>query len=175
MPSRIPASLISTTTCLSPSACRYASPARPTPPPSAASRTRSSPSSRRSSRTTSRVRLFYFSLTSWGVYIQCNHFINGGIGLWFSLAEFLPYVFQVMSLLLEIHSNSIPSSYMALFPHLLQPVLWERTGNIPPLVRLLQAFLEKGAASISSSAADKIVSDSMDLAAAGSFLLFPVV
>uniref|UniRef100_A0A8C6PGL3 Exportin-2 n=1 Tax=Nothobranchius furzeri TaxID=105023 RepID=A0A8C6PGL3_NOTFU len=58
--------------------------------------------------------------------------------------EFLPYVFQVMSLLLEIHSNSIPASYMALFPHLLQPVLWERTGNIPPLVRLLQAYLEKG-------------------------------
>uniref|UniRef100_A0A673BIW8 Exportin-2 n=1 Tax=Sphaeramia orbicularis TaxID=375764 RepID=A0A673BIW8_9TELE len=70
--------------------------------------------------------------------------------------EFLPYVFQVMSLLLEIHSNSIPSSYMALFPHLLQPVLWERTGNIPPLVRLLQAYLEKGGASIANSAADKI-------------------
>uniref|UniRef100_A0A671U338 CSE1 chromosome segregation 1-like (yeast) n=1 Tax=Sparus aurata TaxID=8175 RepID=A0A671U338_SPAAU len=70
--------------------------------------------------------------------------------------EFLPYVFQVMSLLLEIHSNSIPSSYMALFPHLLQPALWERTGNIPPLVRLLQAYLEKGGATIAASAADKI-------------------
>uniref|UniRef100_A0A668U0J5 Exportin-2 n=1 Tax=Oreochromis aureus TaxID=47969 RepID=A0A668U0J5_OREAU len=72
--------------------------------------------------------------------------------------EFLPYVFQVMSLLLEIHSNSIPASYMALFPHLLQPVLWERTGNIPPLVRLLQAYLEKGGETIARSAADKIVS-----------------
>uniref|UniRef100_A0A8C6PI64 Exportin-2 n=1 Tax=Nothobranchius furzeri TaxID=105023 RepID=A0A8C6PI64_NOTFU len=70
--------------------------------------------------------------------------------------EFLPYVFQVMSLLLEIHSNSIPASYMALFPHLLQPVLWERTGNIPPLVRLLQAYLEKGGATIAASAADKV-------------------
>uniref|UniRef100_A0A8B9RB38 Exportin-2 n=1 Tax=Astyanax mexicanus TaxID=7994 RepID=A0A8B9RB38_ASTMX len=70
--------------------------------------------------------------------------------------EFVPYVFQVMSLLLEIHTNNIPSSYMALFPHLLQPVLWERTGNIPPLVRLLQAYLEKGGATIASSAADKI-------------------
>uniref|UniRef100_A0A3P9ABR0 Exportin-2 n=1 Tax=Esox lucius TaxID=8010 RepID=A0A3P9ABR0_ESOLU len=70
--------------------------------------------------------------------------------------EFVPYVFQVMSLLLEIHTSSIPNSYMALFPHLLQPVLWERTGNIPPLVRLLQAYLEKGAATIASSAADKI-------------------
>jgi len=75
------------------------------------------------------------------------------------LAEFVPYVFQVMSLLLEIHVDSIPSSYMALFPHLLQPALWERAGNIPPLVRLLQAYLEKGASTIASSAADKIVSD----------------
>lgn len=51
---------------------------------------------------------------------------------------------------------------MALFPHLLQPVLWERTGNIPPLVRLLQAYLERGANTIASAAADKIVS-SIDL------------
>ncbi|XP_010190560.1 PREDICTED: exportin-2 isoform X2 [Mesitornis unicolor] len=70
--------------------------------------------------------------------------------------EFIPYVFQVMSLLLEMHKNEIPSSYMALFPHLLQPVLWERTGNIPPLVRLLQAYLERGANTIASVAADKI-------------------
>lgn len=72
--------------------------------------------------------------------------------------EFIPYVFQVMSLLLETHKNDIPSSYMALFPHLLQPVLWERTGNIPALVRLLQAFLERGSNTIASAAADKIVS-----------------
>uniref|UniRef100_A0A8B9G8U4 Exportin-2 n=1 Tax=Amazona collaria TaxID=241587 RepID=A0A8B9G8U4_9PSIT len=70
--------------------------------------------------------------------------------------EFIPYVFQVMSLLLEMHKNEIPTSYMALFPHLLQPVLWERTGNIPPLVRLLQAYLERGANTIASAAADKI-------------------
>ncbi|XP_007446458.1 PREDICTED: exportin-2 isoform X2 [Lipotes vexillifer] len=70
--------------------------------------------------------------------------------------EFIPYVFQVMSLLLETHKNDIPSSYMALFPHLLQPVLWERTGNIPALVRLLQAFLERGSTTIASAAADKI-------------------
>ncbi|XP_043944905.1 exportin-2 [Protopterus annectens] len=70
--------------------------------------------------------------------------------------EFIPYVFQVMSLLLEMHTSDIPLSYMSLFPHLLQPVLWERTGNIPPLVRLLQAYLERGANTITSTAADKI-------------------
>ncbi|KAK2157652.1 hypothetical protein LSH36_187g00016 [Paralvinella palmiformis] len=62
--------------------------------------------------------------------------------------EFIPYVFQILSLLLEMHADSIPEPYMALFPHLLLPVLWERPGNIPPLVRLLQAFIERGAKQI---------------------------
>ncbi|KAK2193331.1 hypothetical protein NP493_15g03058 [Ridgeia piscesae] len=67
--------------------------------------------------------------------------------------EFIPYVFQILSLLLEMHTDSVPSAYMALFPHLLQPILWERPGNIPPLVRLLQAYIEKGAKQIE---ADKV-------------------
>ncbi len=54
-----------------------------------------------------------------------------------------------------MHTDCIPDPYMALFPHLLLPVLWERPGNIPPLVRLLQAFIEKGANQIE---ADKVVS-----------------
>ncbi|XP_073436622.1 exportin-2 [Dendrobates tinctorius] len=70
--------------------------------------------------------------------------------------EFMPYVFQVMSLLLEMHKDDIPNSYMSLFPHLLQPILWERTGNIPPLVRLLQAFMERGSRLIAANATDKI-------------------
>ena len=69
----------------------------------------------------------------------------------------MPYVFQILSLLLEMHTDSIPETYMALFPHLLQPVLWERPANIPPLVRLLQAFIEKGAQQIGS---ERIVSNS---------------
>jgi len=63
--------------------------------------------------------------------------------------EFHPYVFQVLSLLLEQHGEAgIPDTYMALYPFLLTPVLWDRPGNIPPLVRLLQAFVEKGSAQI---------------------------
>ncbi|XP_041358734.1 exportin-2-like [Gigantopelta aegis] len=62
--------------------------------------------------------------------------------------EFMPYVFQMLSLLIELHSGRIPDTYIALFPHLLAPVLWERPGNIPPLVRLLQAFIEKGSQQI---------------------------
>jgi len=69
--------------------------------------------------------------------------------------EFMPYVFQILSLMLELHTagTGIPDAYMALFSHLLQPVLWERLANMPPLVRLLQAYIEKGGPQI---AADKI-------------------
>ncbi|XP_022090609.1 exportin-2-like [Acanthaster planci] len=63
------------------------------------------------------------------------------------IAEFIPYVFQIMSLMLEMHTDC-PEAYMTLFPHLLMPVLWEKLGNIPPLVRLIQAYIEKGADSI---------------------------
>ena len=60
-------------------------------------------------------------------------------------SEFIPYVFQILSLLIELHKDTVPETYMVLFPHLLTPLLWERPGNIPPLVRLLQAYIEKGA------------------------------
>uniref|UniRef100_A0A023GFX0 Exportin-2 n=1 Tax=Amblyomma triste TaxID=251400 RepID=A0A023GFX0_AMBTT len=69
--------------------------------------------------------------------------------------EFVPYVFQLLSLMLECHSSPVPDPYMALFPCLLAPVLWERPGNIHPLVRLLQAFIERGAAQI--MAADRLM------------------
>ncbi|XP_029650427.1 exportin-2 [Octopus sinensis] len=61
--------------------------------------------------------------------------------------EFVPYVFQILSMLIELQQNEL-APYMALFPHLLVPVLWERPGNIPPLVRLLQAIIQKGAKQI---------------------------
>jgi len=59
--------------------------------------------------------------------------------------EFVPYCFQIMSLMLELHtSGSVPEPYMALFSFLLVPLLWERPANIHPLVRLLQAFISRG-------------------------------
>ncbi|KXS18851.1 Cse1-domain-containing protein [Gonapodya prolifera JEL478] len=63
--------------------------------------------------------------------------------------EFMPYVFQIMSQLLEFHSEAqIPERYESILHPLLQPALWESQGNVPALVRLLQAFLAKGAAQI---------------------------
>lgn len=59
--------------------------------------------------------------------------------------EFVPYVFQVLSLLLEMHTDgTVPQPYMELFNFLLTPILWERPGNIKPLVRLLQAYVSRG-------------------------------
>lgn len=62
------------------------------------------------------------------------------------LSEFIPYVFQILALLLELRPNQdISEPYMALFPCLLSPVLFERQANIHPLNRLLQAFVSHGA------------------------------
>ncbi|XP_034952194.1 exportin-2 [Chelonus insularis] len=59
--------------------------------------------------------------------------------------EFMPYVFQILALLLELRTGTeVPESYMALFPCLLSPVLFERQGNIHPLNRLLQAVVTLG-------------------------------
>eukprot|EP00794_Sanderia_malayensis_P004821 gene4821-5453_t len=61
------------------------------------------------------------------------------------ITEFLPYVFQVLSLFLEVREEGIQSQfYMTLFPLLLNPPLWDRPGNIPALTRLLQAYVKRG-------------------------------
>ena len=65
------------------------------------------------------------------------------------VSEFVPYVFQILSLMLELRPSPIPAPYMVIFPLLLTPALWERTGNIAALVRLLRAFIEKCPAIIS--------------------------
>lgn len=61
------------------------------------------------------------------------------------ILEFMPYVFQMLSLLLEIRENSgsISEPYWALFPCLLAPPLWDRSGNVTPLIRLISAFIKQ--------------------------------
>lgn len=64
-------------------------------------------------------------------------------------SEFSPFVFQILSQLLELHGpQDFPDAYKALLPPLLTPTLWEQRGNVPALVRLLRAFLSRGAAAI---------------------------
>ncbi|GAA5967687.1 hypothetical protein JCM11641_005736 [Rhodosporidiobolus odoratus] len=65
------------------------------------------------------------------------------------VSEFTPFVFQILSQLLELHpASDMPDSYKELLPPLLTPTLWESRGNIPALVRLLRAFLGRGAQQI---------------------------
>ena len=95
-------------------------------------------------------------------YDPCNilYLYDGGYccitELLFVVSEFIPYVFQVLALMLEMHAEgAVSPPYLALFPHLLLPVLWSRDGNIPPLVRLLQAYISRGIRQIES---DKLAS-----------------
>ncbi|CAH2246370.1 jg27637 [Pararge aegeria aegeria] len=62
--------------------------------------------------------------------------------------EFMPYVFQMLSLLLEMRGSGAggagdagAEAYAALLPCLVAPPLWEQTANVRPLVRLLCAFV----------------------------------
>jgi len=61
------------------------------------------------------------------------------------ISEFTPYVFQVLAQLLECRTGVSPA-YESLFAPLLTPSMWERPGNIPPLVRLICAYMAKGKA-----------------------------
>ncbi|CAG9813279.1 unnamed protein product [Phaedon cochleariae] len=65
------------------------------------------------------------------------------------IQEFIPYVFQILSLLMENTApGAIPEPYMQLLPCLLAPILWERPANVSPLVRLLSAFATQAAPQI---------------------------
>ena len=45
---------------------------------------------------------------------------------------------QIFAQLIELRAKPLPAVYMQIFPPLLSPVFWERSGNIPALVRLIQ-------------------------------------
>lgn len=66
------------------------------------------------------------------------------------ITEFTPYVFQVLAQLLEYRpaGSGLGHAYEGLFPPLLSPALWERKGNVPALVRLLQAYIRKAPAAV---------------------------
>ncbi len=66
------------------------------------------------------------------------------------VSEFTPYVFQILAQLLEYRpeNTGLGEAYTMLFQPLMSPVLWDSKGNVPALTRLLQAYLQKGAAEI---------------------------
>ena len=63
--------------------------------------------------------------------------------------EYVPYVFQVLAQMLELHKGGqVPSEYRNILPLLLTPAVWQQKGSIPGLVRLLTAFLAQDSASM---------------------------
>lgn len=65
------------------------------------------------------------------------------------VTEFVPYVFQILAQLLfyrpvEIYGMGLSEAYRSLFAPLLSPALWERKGNIPALMELMQSYMVKG-------------------------------
>jgi exportin-2 (importin alpha re-exporter) len=59
------------------------------------------------------------------------------------VAEFTPYVYQILSQLLELHQQGVPDVYFVILQPLMTPLPWENHANIPALVNLLCSFLEK--------------------------------
>jgi exportin-2 (importin alpha re-exporter) len=60
--------------------------------------------------------------------------------------EFVPYVFQLVAALIEAvpdPTKPLPPGIQALVEVILQPPVWEQRGNVPALVRLLQAFVAR--------------------------------
>eukprot|EP01133_Synstelium_polycarpum_P009009 gene9009-10567_t len=59
------------------------------------------------------------------------------------VVEFSPYVFQLLSILVENANQEFFGTYREMLPMLYHPSLWKRTSNIPALVRLIQAYFKK--------------------------------
>lgn len=62
-----------------------------------------------------------------------------------NVADFLPYTFQILGLLLDASPSAKPL-YQELFGRLLSVDLWKAQANVPGLVRLLRAYFVKHAA-----------------------------
>ena len=61
----------------------------------------------------------------------------------------MPYVFQLLSQLLESQrTGALSEDYLQLLPPLINPELWRTKANTTPLVRLLQAYLRRGATNV---------------------------
>mmetsp|Transcript_24536 Transcript_24536/g.59067 ORF Transcript_24536/g.59067 Transcript_24536/m.59067 type:complete len:963 (+) Transcript_24536:192-3080(+) len=55
--------------------------------------------------------------------------------------EFGPYVFQILSQLLEKHTK-MTKPFQGIFRSLLHPEMWKNKGNVPAMIRLIVAYLK---------------------------------
>lgn len=64
-------------------------------------------------------------------------------------AEFVPFVFQIFGLLLELNpSSQVPGDFKMLIEAVLAPGPWETRGNVPPLSRFIASIIPRAAAEI---------------------------
>ncbi|KAL9608180.1 MAG: hypothetical protein Q9167_006970 [Letrouitia subvulpina] len=108
----------------------------------------------------SNPRFTYYHFEALGAFIrfaspsQASKLENGLYPLFSNILqndvqEFSPYVFQLLSALLESNpSRSLPDYYISLIQPILAPELWVSKGNIPALVRLLSSILQRGSSEI---------------------------
>lgn len=68
-----------------------------------------------------------------------------------SLKGYIPYVFQILAQMLELHKHDAPADHRSLLPFLLQPVVRQEKGSVLGLVKLLKAFLARAAKQIATS------------------------
>lgn len=59
------------------------------------------------------------------------------------VSEFFPYAFQLLAQLVDLNRPPLPGHYVQIFEILLLPDSWKKSANVPALVRLLRAFLQK--------------------------------
>eukprot|EP00696_Hemimastix_kukwesjijk_P002672 gnl/Hemi2/13284_TR4554_c0_g1_i1.p1 gnl/Hemi2/13284_TR4554_c0_g1~~gnl/Hemi2/13284_TR4554_c0_g1_i1.p1 ORF type:complete len:950 (+),score=365.35 gnl/Hemi2/13284_TR4554_c0_g1_i1:155-3004(+) len=59
------------------------------------------------------------------------------------IAEFAPYVFQLLALLVEMHPLPLLADLTSMVPGLLTPGLWLKSTNVAQLTRLVQAFIQQ--------------------------------
>lgn len=65
------------------------------------------------------------------------------------ISEFIPFVFQIFALLLELNpATEVPGDFKVLVELVLSPVFWETRGNAPPLSRFLAAIIPRAAPEI---------------------------
>jgi exportin-2 (importin alpha re-exporter) len=62
------------------------------------------------------------------------------------IEEFSPYVFQIFAQIVSLRPQPLPELYTMLYDGVVQADMWKRTGNIPALNSLLQAFVQKAPA-----------------------------
>lgn len=59
------------------------------------------------------------------------------------VTEFAPYVFQVMSQMMYVHTGELPTQYSNLMSPILNPTMWERRGYIPGMVQYIETYMQK--------------------------------